>query len=81
MPDVIFAKPADQNCCSFYSENSVRRSQTLALSLMEYTAVRTQILATTACRALLATPDPSHLAEVWSRLLLRNRQVQSYFCI
>eukprot|EP00064_Thunnus_orientalis_P001305 superscaffoldBa00000088_g1307 len=34
-----------------------------------------EILATTACHVLLATLDPSRLAEVWSRLLLRNRQV------
>lgn len=52
-----------------------------ALSLMVCTAVRTQILATTVFPALLATQDPSHLAEVWSRLLLRNRQVQSCLCV
>lgn len=43
---------------------------------MVCTAVRTQIPATTVCPALLATQDPSRLAEVWSRLLLINRQVQ-----
>lgn len=40
---------------------------------MVCTAVRTQILATTVCPALLATQDPNRLAKVWSRLLLRNR--------
>lgn len=47
----------------------------LALSLMVCTAVRTQILATTVCPALLATQDHSRSAKVWSRRLQRNRQV------
>lgn len=65
----------------FYPKNSARRSRTLALSLMARTAVRTQILATTVCPALLAIQDPNRLAEEWSRLLLRNRQVQSCICV
>lgn len=47
----------------------------LASSLMACTVVRIQILATTACPALLATQERSPLAEAWSRLLLTNRQV------
>lgn len=49
----------------------------LASSSMVCTAARTPTLATTVCPVLLATQDPSRLAEVWSRLLLKNRQVQS----
>ena len=48
----------------------------LALSLTACTAVRIQIQATTVCPVLPATRDPSHLVEVWSKLLLINRQVQ-----
>lgn len=71
----VFSGKGHSCCSSSFYENSARRSQMLASSLMACTAVRIQTLATTACPALLATQERSPLAEAWSRLLLTNRQV------
>lgn len=48
----------------FTFNNSARRSQMLAFSLMVFTAVKTRIPATTVYPALLATQDHSRLAKV-----------------